>query len=161
MPAARSSASGFSFIELLASLTILALLASLAMPLAQTTVRRDKERELRRGLRELRQGIDAYKAATLDGRIPVSPDASGYPPTLDALVDGVPDAHGPATARLYFLRRLPRDPFYPETDASAAATWGLRSFSSPQDAPRKGEDVFDVYSLSGQLGLNGVPYREW
>lgn len=152
---------GFSFLELLASLAILALLASLAMPLAQTTVKRDKERELRRALRELRQGIDAYKAATLDGRISVPIEASGYPPDLNALVSGLPDARRSGSARLYFLRRLPRDPFAADLTVAAADTWGLRSFESSQEAPRKGDDVFDVYSQSEQVGMNGVPYKQW
>ncbi|MFN3717093.1 MAG: hypothetical protein ACK4R8_10260, partial [Thiobacillus sp.] len=62
---------------------------------------------------------------------------------------------------LYFLRRLPRDPFYPDASVPAAETWGLRSYASPPDAPVPGRDVFDVHSLSTAKGLNGLPYREW
>lgn len=156
----RQRQRGFSFIELLASLVILGLLASLAMPLAQTTVRRDKERELRRALRELRVAIDAYKTATADGRITVDADASGYPPDLETLVGGVPSARKEGET-LYFLRRIPRDPFHPEPAASASETWGQRSSMSPPDRPERGDDVFDVYSLSDQTALNGTPYREW
>jgi general secretion pathway protein G len=160
LPSSRARP-GFSFVELLASLAILGLLASLAMPLAQTTVRRDKERDLRRALREIRQGIDAYKAATEDGRIAISSDASGYPADLNALVVGIPNARSPVPVKLYFLRRLPRDPFFPDASVPAADTWGQRSFASAPDAPTQGDDVFDVNSLSGQSGLNGIPYREW
>lgn len=151
---------GFSFVELLTSLVILGLLASLAMPLAQTTVRRDKERELRRSLRELRTAIDAYKAATADGRITVDADASGYPPDLDVLVTGVPSARQDG-AILYFLRRMPRDPFHPEATQPASQSWGQRSSASPPDRPERGDDVFDVYSMSGETGLNGIAYKEW
>ncbi|QDQ25027.1 type II secretion system protein [Chitinimonas arctica] len=159
-----SRAGGFSFIELLATLAIIATLAAMAMPLAQTTLKRHKEHELRRALRDIRQAIDAYKAATADGRI-VPVDASGsqngYPPTLVALAAGVPNAKAPGGARLYFLRRLPRDPFYPTASTPAEQTWGMRRFDSPPDQPLAGDDVFDVYSLSTQTGLNGVAYREW
>lgn len=152
---------GFSFIELLASLAILGLLASLAMPLAQTTVRRDKERDLHRALRELRQGIDSYHAAVLDKRIALADDASGYPPDLSALVNGIPDARSATGAKLYFLRKIPRDPFHADPATPAADTWGQRSFASPPESPEKGDDVFDVYSMSEQIGLNGIAYREW
>jgi general secretion pathway protein G len=73
----------------------------------------------------------------------------------------VTDRTKPDASKLYFLRRLPRDPFYPDPAAPAAETWGLRSYTSPPDAPAPGRDVFDVYSLSSKAGLNGVPYREW
>jgi general secretion pathway protein G len=152
---------GFSFVELLASMVILGLLASVAMPLAQTSVRREKEFQLRRALRDLRQGIDAYKAATADGRIVVAPDASGYPPDLDTLVSGVENAKDKNAGPLYFLRRIPRDPLYPEKTVPASATWGQRAYASPPQAPRKGDDVFDVYSLSEGTALDGSPYREW
>jgi general secretion pathway protein G len=151
---------GFSFIELLTSLVILGLLASLAMPLAQTTVRRDKERELRRALRELRVAIDAYKTATGDGRITIDADASGYPPDLDTLVTGVRSARKEGET-LYFLRRLPRDPFHQDASGSASETWGQRSSTSPPDRPERGDDVFDVYSLSDQNALDGTAYKSW
>lgn len=152
---------GFSFIELLASAAILGLLASIAVPVVQTTVKRQKERELRIALREIRQGIDAYKQAAQTGRIIVPQDQSGYPPSLLDLVQGVDDASRPEHPKLYFMRRIPRDPFYPDPAAKAIDTWGKRSFASPPDKPEEGDDVFDVYPLTSLTGLNGVPYREW
>jgi general secretion pathway protein G len=156
----KRSNKGFSFIELLASLAILGLLASLAMPLAQATVRREKERDLRRALREIRTGIDAYKAAANSGEISIDADASGYPPSLTSLVEGVPAARAGGRT-LYFLRRLPRDPFFSDPSTPAALTWGLRSSASSPEKPQKGDDVFDVYSLSEETALNGTPYKEW
>lgn len=163
MPALRHShrARGFSFIELLASAAIIGLLASVAVPMVQTTVKRQKERELRIALREIRQGIDAYKQAGMAGHIVVPQEQSGYPPSLMDLVQGVEDAKRPEHPKLYFMRRIPRDPFYPDPAAKAIDTWGKRSFASPPDKPEAGDDVFDVYPLSTQTGLNGVPYREW
>jgi general secretion pathway protein G len=158
-PRARSG--GFSFIELLASAAIIGLLASIAVPVVQTSVKRQKERDLRIALRDIRQGIDAYKQAGAAGRIAVLQDQSGYPLNLAALAEGVDDASKPEHPRMYFLRRIPRDPFFPDPNAKPVDTWGKRSFASPADAPEEGDDVFDVYSTSIQTGLNGVPYREW
>jgi general secretion pathway protein G len=137
------------------------LLASVAVPLAELAAQRTKESELHAALRELRSGIDAYKAAAEQGHIVLEVDASGYPPDLDVLVNGVEDARDPNKAMMYFLRRIPRDPLFPDTTAPAASTWGLRSYKSPPDDPQPGEDVFDIYSLSTRKGINGVPYREW
>jgi general secretion pathway protein G len=154
-------ARGFTLIELVVTLAIVALLATAAAPLLELTVKRNRERELRAALREIRIAIDAYKRAADEGRIVKSPLQSGYPPTLAALAEGVPDLRGPERRAIYFLRRLPRDPTFADAGAEAAATWGKRSYASPPDAPEEGEDVFDVHSLSAGLGLNGTPYRRW
>jgi general secretion pathway protein G len=117
---------------------------------------------LRLALREIRAALDAYKRAVDEGRVVHTLVRSGYPPTLRALVDGESDAGSPeGKDRIYFLRRIPRDPMSVEADKPDEETWGLRSYESPADAPEAGEDVFDVYSMSTGTGLNGVPYREW
>lgn len=152
--------SGFTLIELLVTVAIVAILASVAMPLSELSHQRVKEQELRQSLREIRTAIDAYKQAVDEGRIQRSLDQSGYPTKLSVLVEGVTDARSPVSKKIYFLRRIPKDPFAVEAD-DRESSWGKRSYDSPADAPRKGRDVYDVYSLSDRIGLNGVPYREW
>lgn len=152
---------GFTLIELVVTVAIVGILASIAMPLAELSVQRAKEQELRSALRQIREALDAYKQAVDAGRLPRRADGSGYPRSLDELAGGVDDAKSPAKVKIYFLRRLPRDPFYPQSDSPAADTWGKRAYASPPEAPFEGEDVFDVYSLSERVGLNGIPYREW
>lgn len=152
---------GFSFIEILATVAILALMATAAVPYLELVVTRQKESELRLDLRQIREAIDAYKKATDEGRITKLLDESGYPKDLDDLVNGVVDAKDPAKRKIYFLRRIPRDPMFPNGDVPAKQTWRLRSYESPPDQPREGPDVFDVYSMSEQKGLDGVPYNQW
>ena len=152
---------GFTLIEMVVTVAIVALLASIAMPLTEVVVKRGKEQELRRALREIRAAIDTYKQATEDGRISRAPGESGYPKSLDALVEGVTDARSPKGEKIYFLRRIPRDPFAAEPSLSATATWGRRSYASPPDEPQEGDDVFDVYSRTSGNGLNGIAYRQW
>lgn len=153
--------SGFTFIELLVTLAIVAVLASIAYPMAELAQQRERERELKEALREIRTALTAYKRAGDEGRIPRRANESGFPSTLQVLVDGVEDAKDPARKKIYFLRRIPRDPTNPDAGALAPATWGKRSYASPPDKPAEGLDVFDVYSRSPGMGLNGVPYREW
>lgn len=154
-------ARGFTLIEMLVVVLIVGILASAAMPLAELSQRRAKEAELRANLRQLRSAIDDYKKAWDDGRIEHQMQDSGYPPDLDTLVKGVVDVKSPkASKRLYFLRRVPRDPFA-DPLLPAARGWGLRSYDSPADAPQRGADVFDVYSTAPGVGLDGVPYRQW
>jgi general secretion pathway protein G len=153
-------ARGFTIIELLAVLAMLAALATLAMPLAEVTAQRDRERELKRALWEIRDAIDAYKRAGDAGAIVRAAGTSGYPPSLAALAEGVPDARSGGAQKLYFLRRVPRDPFADES-VPAEQTWGLRSYLSEPQSPQPGVDVFDVYSKASGMALNGVPLREW
>jgi general secretion pathway protein G len=145
---------GFTLIELLITVAILALLASAALPLAELSVQRGKEQDLRRSLREIREAIDTYRRATDEGAIDKPLGKTGYPPTLAVLAEGAVDKRDPKGKRIYFLRRVPADPVSGEP-------WGLRSYASPPDAPKDGDDVFDVYSKSDATGLNGVPYKEW
>ena len=157
----RCRRSGFSFIELLASLAIMGMLLLAAIPVAQTAIKRRHESELRQALAEIRMGIDRYKRAADTGRVAIKSGATGYPPDLYVLVEGVDDVSSPKGAKLYFLRRIPADPFYAGRTSDPAQTWGMRSYASPPDDPQAGDDVFDVYSLSGQVGLNEVPYAKW
>ena len=153
--------SGFTLIELVITVAIVGLLATAAMPLVELTVKRGKEQELKTALREIRTAIDAYKQAADQGQIEVPADASGYPPTLDELSSGVEDITNPEKPLIFFMRRLPRDPFFPDGSVPAAETWGLRSYASPPESPQEGDDVYDIYSLATGEALNGTTYRDW
>jgi general secretion pathway protein G len=155
------AARGFTLIELVITVAIVALLASVALPVSELAVQRTKEQDLRRTLRQMREAIDAYKQASDEGRIKKSVGDSGYPKKLEELAEGVEDQKNPKKDKIYFLRRIPRDPFATDPTLSATATWGKRSYSSPPDDPREGDDVFDVFSLAQGKGINGQPYREW
>ncbi|MET3109276.1 general secretion pathway protein G [Oxalobacteraceae bacterium GrIS 1.18] len=152
---------GFTLIELLISLAVIAVIATMALPVAQMEVQRMNEITLQRALLEIRTGLDNYKLAYDGGRIIHTVGASGYPPTLDALATGVEDAHDPAKHKIYFMRNIPRDPFAIDNSLSNVDSWGKRSYASEPDAPTEGADVFDVYSLSPATGLNGLPYKKW
>jgi general secretion pathway protein G len=152
---------GFTLIELVITLAIVALLTTAAMPLAQLVAKREKEAELRAALRDIRTALDTYRIAAQGGHIKLELGATGYPPDLKSLYAGVEDQMSEKKVNLYFLRRVPRDPFFPDGAVPAEETWGLRSYQSPPDAPQPGDDVFDVYSLSSAKGLNGVPYHDW
>ena len=146
---------GFTLIELVIAVAIVAVLASAALPLNELVVQRAKEQDLRRALREVRAAIDAYKQASDEGRVLKRVGESGYPKRLEDLVEGVEDQKSPKRERIYFLRRIPPDPL------TAEGKWALRAYSSPPDDPREGEDVFDIYTLSPGTGINGRPYRQW
>ena len=153
------SAKGYTFVELLIVVTVLMILASAVLPLAQVTSQRQREAELRRNLREIRTAIDKFKDSVDTGMIPTTelrPDNEGYPPDLDKLVDGVAVANDATGRKLKFLRRIPIDPMTSDTE------WGLRSYQDKPDSTTwGGQNVFDVYSKSGGTALDGTKYRDW
>ncbi len=151
---------GFTLIELVISLSILALIATMALPMGEVIVQRNKEQDLKHALREIRTSIDAYKQAYDDGHMVKKVDETGYPPNLKVLVDGVVDAKSADEKKMYFIRRIPRDPFAP-VDTPAEETWQLRSYASSANDPQSGNDVFDVISQAQGNGLNGIPYKDW
>jgi general secretion pathway protein G len=155
------SRGGFTLIELLVTLVLVGLLASISVPLYEVTSTRLREAELRASLRQIRTAIDAYKAAADSGLIAKGATESGYPASLEVLVQGIDAQNLAGGRRFVFLRQVPRDPFFLEQAASPAQHWATRSYGSPPDDPHPGDDVFDVASHSDRVGLNGVPYREW
>src|SRR5712671_2585145 len=143
---------GLTLVELIVAIAILAILAGAAVPLARTTVRREKERELRRDLWEMRDAIDRYKDAADRGAFQIKVGSEGYPPDLDTLVKGV-DVGG---KKLKFLRRIPTDPLTGDTD------WGLRSMQDDPDSDSwDGNNVFDVHTKSTGTALDGTKYKDW
>ncbi len=152
---------GFTLLELLITLAILGVLASMTVPVAQLALQRHQEQELRLALREIRNALDAHKRASDEGRIARVPGASGYPPSLEVLVAGVTDQRDPQGSKIYFLRRLPVDPLVVRPGLGDPPVWGKRSYASEADSPQEGDDVFDVYSTAPGNGLDGVPYRQW
>jgi general secretion pathway protein G len=156
----RFCEAGFTLIELVVTLVILGILASAAVPMAQLAFKRHKEEDLRRALFTIRDAIDSYKKAGDEGHIARDPLASGYPPSLDILVKGVVDATDPAGRKLFFLRRVPTDPLSAD-EGAGESSWGRRSYASEPDNPKEGDDVYDIYSQSRDVGLNEIPYRNW
>jgi general secretion pathway protein G len=156
----RASHRGFTLIELVITVALIGLLAALAAPVTETVVRRSKEQDLKAGLMQMRDAIDAYKDAADQGRIAKAATDSGYPANLEVLVNGVIDKSSASGAKIYFLRRIPRDPFA-DPSLAPGQSWGLRASDSPPDTPRSGKDVYDVRSLSDDKALDGSYYREW
>lgn len=158
----RRPVAGFTLIELVVTVALVGLVATMAFQMAEMAVKRNKEQELRLVLRQIRGAIDDYRQYVKDGRIASDPAKSGYPPTLQDLVKGVKDLSDPkGEKKLFILRRLPRDPMSTDGSIDAEATWGKRTYASPPDAPTEGDDVFDVYSLAKGTGINGIPYSQW
>jgi general secretion pathway protein G len=153
-----STERGFTFIELVVVTTILLVLASTVMPLAQVTMQRQREAELHRALREMRTALDKFKDAVDQGLIPsteLEPANEGYPPDLETLVDGVAVANDASGRKLKFLRRIPVDPMTRDE-------WGLRSYQDDPDSKSwGGQNVFDVYTTSDGTALDGTKYRDW
>lgn len=152
---------GFTLIELVIVVAVVGILVAGLVPLAELANQRAREQDLQASLREIRSAIDAYKQAVDEGRVAKKADENGYPQSLGVLATGVPNEKDPEKHNIYFLRRVPRDPFFADPETPAEKTWGLRSYDSPPTSPTEGKDVFDVYSLSPGKGLNGVPYRQW
>jgi len=153
-----NSERGFTFIEMIVVTTILLVLASTVMPLAQVTMQRQREAELHRALREMRTALDKFKDAVDQGLIPsteLEPANEGYPPDLETLVDGVSVANDASGRKLKFLRRVPVDPMTRDE-------WGLRSYQDDPDSRSwGGQNVFDVYTKSEGTALDGTKYRDW
>ena len=150
--ARRNREHGLTLVELIVAIAILAILAGAAVPLARTTVRREKERELRRDLWEMRDAIDRYKDAADRGAFQIKVGSEGYPPDLETLVKGI-DSNG---KKLRFLRRIPVDPM------TGSAEWGMRSMQDDPDSTSwGGQNVFDVYTKAQGTGLDGTKYSEW
>ena len=160
---------GFTLIELVVTVAIVSILATVALPMLQLSVQRVKENELRANLRQIREAIDAYKkvADIENGPIKKIVGQTGYPPNLEVLVNGVVDEKDPNKRKIRFLRKIPLDPMQPASQANNKSdnglfnNWGLRSYASEANSPAEGDDVYDVYSLSKQIGINGVPYSQW
>jgi len=154
-----SNASGFTFIELLIVSTMLMIIATAILPLAKVTSQRTKEAELRRSLREMRTAIDKFKDAVDAGLIPateIRTGSEGYPPDLETLVEGVTVANDASGRKLKFLRRIPIDPMTNSTD------WGQRSYQDrPESTSWGGQNVYDVYTKSQGVGLDGTKYKDW
>lgn len=167
--ASRAGRSGFTLIELVVTLALVGVVAMAVLPIYEVVSTRMREAELRVALRTIRSALDAYKAAVDSGNIAIQAGESGYPPTLDILVQGVDVGVKNATTisgqaapkRLMFLRQIPRDPFYADATATPEQTWNTRAYGSPPGDPQPGVDVFDVSSKSSRIALNGAPYNSW
>jgi len=152
---------GFTLTEMLVTVAVLGILAGAAVPLAQNSIKREKEVELARSLRLLREAIDAYKRLADEKKIQSEKGSDGYPPDLQTLVNGVEVSQGEKDGGggkriLRFLRRVPKDPL------TNSLEWGLRSSQDAPDADSwGGENVYDVYTKSRAKALDGSPYREW
>ena len=153
---------GFTLTEMLVTLTLLAILAAAIFPLAKNAVKREKEIELHRSLRLIREAIDAYKMLADEKKIELDEEDEGYPPNLETLVKGVEvseageEDEDPRTRIVKFLRRIPKDPM------TNSYEWGLRSYQDDTDSDVwGGENVYDIYTKSLGTALDGTKYRDW
>ncbi len=158
-----ASRRGVSLVELIVTLTILGILASVVLPLSQMTAKRTREIELRRNLRTIRTAIDDYKKrydkSIDEKKLPIVTNNSGYPATLQVLVDGY-DFGEVTPSKRKFLRKIPADPM--NLQPGREPQWGLRSYADKPDSTSwGGEDVYDVYSLSEGTAIDGTKYNEW
>ena len=152
---------GFSLIELVVTVMIVAILAAGAVPMAQLTIQRNKETELKQALRQIREAIDLYKKAADEGLVKKTPDESGYPPSLEVLEQGVINQKDTKGKVMKFIRKIPRDPLSNDADLKPAETWGKRSYASNVNSPAEGADVYDVYSRSTKKAIDGTWYNTW
>lgn len=163
MMASKRLTRGFTLVEMIVALAILSVLAWSVLPLTKVAIQREREVELRRNLRIIREAIDAYKKLSDEKKIEVKEDTEGYPPTLEVLVKGVevqgqeqPEGKSKGKKIVKFLRRIPRDPMTDSFD------WGLRSYQDDSDSDKWGEEnVYDVYTKSQAKALDGTRYKDW
>jgi general secretion pathway protein G len=160
---AKISPWGFTLVEMLVTLALVGIAATVALPFTGLLETRAKEAELRTGLRTIRRALDNYKAAADSGAIDKPTGSSGYPPSLETLVQGVPrsSALGFSATPMVFLRRLPRDPFFEDRTVPASETWNIRSYGAQPGDFAQGADVFDVASKSNRLALDGSHLSDW
>lgn len=152
---------GFTLIEMMVSLTLLATLASAAIPIYQRQEQQRNEEELRVALREIRSAIDRFAQLSEEGMIEKDAEMSDWPTSLNQLVEGVENKKSPKREKIYLLRRIPRDPFCDCDGRANSETWRVRSSTQEPGETTGGKDVWDVSSTSSQPGLNGIPYAEW
>jgi len=159
----KRSIAAFTLIEMLVTLALVGIAATVVLPYTALVEARTKESELRLALRSLRQAIDQYKAAADAGLIEKKTGDSGYPPNLDILVTGVArsSTFGMNASPLVFLRKIPRDPFFPDRTVAPAESWNTRAYGSPPGDFSPGKDVFDVSSKSRRSALDGSQLGDW
>lgn len=152
---------GFTLIELVVTVTIVAILAAGAVPLVQLTIQRNKETELKQALRQIREAIDLYKKAVDEGLVKKTLDQTGYPPNLEVLEQGVINQKDTKGKVIKFIRKIPSDPMNKEPDLTPGETWAKRSYASDVNNPSEGADVYDVYSRSTKKAIDGTMYNSW
>jgi len=152
---------GFTLIELVVTVMIVAILAAGAVPIAQLTIKRNQETELKQALRQIREAIDLYKKAADEGKVKKTLDQTGYPPNLEVLELGVINQADAKGKLIKFIRKIPRDPMNKEPDLTPAETWAKRSYASDVSSPAEGADVYDIYSRSTKKAIDGTMYKSW